>query len=110
MFDAKDPDADGRRDREGPFSSSDGGESWRPRDPIPAEQLAWGAPDTLYRADPGGLIKVSADGGATWKDGGTSALSVNELADRRRRRALRVGAGRRGQAVDRRRRDAGRGS
>ena len=65
---------------QGTFSSADEGNSWRPRDPVVSEQLAWAAPDALYRADPGGQIKVSADGGATWKDRGTVGLSVNELA------------------------------
>ena len=49
-------------------------------DAIPSEQLAWAAADALYRSDPGGLIKVNADGGATWNDRGNVALSVNELA------------------------------
>ncbi len=79
-FDAKDPDRIVVATAKGTFSSSDGGGSWRPRDAIPSEQLAWGAPDALYRADPGGLIKVSADGGATWKDRGSVGLSANELA------------------------------
>ena len=92
---------------QGIFSSSDGGGSWRPRDAIPSEQLAWAAPDALYRADPGGLIKVSADGGATWKDRGTRRPVGQRARRRRRRRALRVGAGRGGQALDRRRRDLG---
>jgi hypothetical protein len=65
---------------QGTFSSGDGGRSWRPRDPIPSEQLAWAAPGALYRADPGGLIKVSADGGETWKDRGNVGIGVNELA------------------------------
>jgi photosystem II stability/assembly factor-like uncharacterized protein len=39
-----------------------------------------GDPDALYRADPGGEIKVSADGGATWKTAGSVRLPVNELA------------------------------
>jgi hypothetical protein len=64
---------------QGTFSSADGGDSWRPRDPIPSEQLAWGA-EGLYRGDPGGPIKVSTDGGATWKDRGNVGLTVNELA------------------------------
>jgi photosystem II stability/assembly factor-like uncharacterized protein len=64
----------------GLFTSQDDGQSWRPRDPAPANQLTWVAKDELYRADPGGLIKVSADGGATWEDRGTIGLSINELA------------------------------
>jgi photosystem II stability/assembly factor-like uncharacterized protein len=66
--------------QQGTFSSSDDGNSWRPRDPSPSEQLAWGKPGALYRSDPGGTIKVSADGGATWKDRGSVGVPVNELA------------------------------
>jgi hypothetical protein len=79
-FDPQDPQRMLVATAQGTFSSSDGGRSWRPRDPIPSEQLAWAASDALYRADPGGLIKVSADGGATWKDRGNVGLPVNELA------------------------------
>jgi hypothetical protein len=67
--------------KQGTFTSLDGGGSWRQRDPTPSEQLAWGAPDQLYRADPGGAIRRSADGGATWEDAGNvDSPSVNELA------------------------------
>jgi hypothetical protein len=66
--------------KQGVFSSTDGGGSWRERDPTPSEQLAWGRSDALYRADPGGLVKVSADGGVTWKDAGSVGMAVNELA------------------------------
>ena len=79
-FDAEDPARMVVTTEQGLFSSSDEGRSWRPRDAIASEQLAWAAPDTLYRADPGGMVKVSADGGATWKDRGSVGLSVNELA------------------------------
>jgi photosystem II stability/assembly factor-like uncharacterized protein len=79
-FDPEDPQRMLVATAQGTFSSSDGGRSWRPRDPIPSEQLAWGAADAVYRADPGGLIKVSGDGGASWKDRGNVGLPVNELA------------------------------
>jgi hypothetical protein len=79
-FDPEDPQRMLVATAQGTFSSSDGGRSWRPRDPIASEQLAWAAPDAVYRADPGGLIKVSADGGETWKDRGNVGLPVNELA------------------------------
>jgi hypothetical protein len=79
-FDPEDPQRMLVATAQGTFSSSDGGRSWRPRDPIPSEQLAWAAPDAVYRAAPGGLIKASADGGATWKDRGNVGLPVNELA------------------------------
>jgi hypothetical protein len=79
-FDPEDPKRMVVATQQGTFSSSDEGRTWRPRDPAPTEQLAWAAPEALYRSDPGGLIKVSADGGATWKDRGNVGLSVNELA------------------------------
>jgi hypothetical protein len=66
--------------KQGVFTSADGGGSWRQRDGTASEQLAWGRSDAVYRADPGGLIKVSADGGTTWKDAGTVGMSANELA------------------------------
>jgi len=64
---------------QGTFSSADGGGSWRPRDPVPSEQLAWGA-EGIYRSDPGGAVKHSTDGGATWQDRGNVGIAVNELA------------------------------
>jgi hypothetical protein len=79
VFDASDPKRMVVTTEQGVFSSADEGGTWRPRDGVPSEQLAWGRPDALYRADPGGVIKVSADGGATWKDAGTVGMTVNEL-------------------------------
>ena len=79
-FDPQDPKRMVVATAQGTFSSADGGGSWRPRDPIPSEQLAWAAPGALYRADPGGAVKVSEDGGATWKERGNVGLTVNELA------------------------------
>ena len=66
--------------KQGTFTSANEGESWRARDPLPTEQLAWFKPDVLYRADTGGLIKVSADGGESWKDVGSVGMPINELA------------------------------
>ena len=79
-FDPGDPKRMVVATQQGTFTSNDEGNTWRPRDPIPSDQLAWAKPDALYRSDPGGLIKVSADGGATWKDRGNVGLTVNELA------------------------------
>ena len=78
-FDPEDPAKMVVATAQGTFSSADGGDSWRPRDPILTEQLAWGA-GGLYRSDPGGIVKQSTDGGATWKDRGTVGITVNELA------------------------------
>jgi hypothetical protein len=79
-FDPHDPRRMVVATAQGTFTSADEGNSWRPRDPTPTEQLAWGKPDRLYRADAGGLVKVSADGGETWKDAGSVGMAVNELA------------------------------
>jgi photosystem II stability/assembly factor-like uncharacterized protein len=65
---------------QGVYASADGGKSWRQRDALPSEQLVWIDARTLYRADPGGLIKVSADAGRTWTDRGSVGITVNELA------------------------------
>jgi hypothetical protein len=78
-FDARDPKRMVVATGQGTFSSADGGDSWRPRDPLPTDQLAW-AGESLYRSDPGGAVKQSDDGGATWKERGTVGLTVNELA------------------------------
>ena len=79
-FDPSDPKRMVVTTQQGVFSSADEGGSWRQRDGTPSEQLAWGKPDALYRADPGGAIKVSADGGQRWKDAGTVGMTINELA------------------------------
>jgi hypothetical protein len=64
---------------QGIFTSADEGRSWRQRDNMPAEQLEWAAPDALYRSDPGGLVKVSRDGGSSWEERGTIDIGANEL-------------------------------
>jgi hypothetical protein len=77
-FDPRDPARMVVATAQGTFSSADGGSSWRPRDPVPTDQLAWGA--ALFRSDPGGAVKRSDDGGATWEERGNVGLTVNELA------------------------------
>jgi len=79
-FDPGDPKRMVLATGQGVFTSGDEGASWRERDAVPSEHVAWGAPDALHRADPGGEIKVSADGGQTWKTAGTVGTTVNELA------------------------------
>jgi hypothetical protein len=78
-FDPQDPNRMVVATKQGTFTSGNEGESWRPRDPTATEQLAWGEPDALYRADPGGVVKRSGDGGASWEDAGNVGLPVNEL-------------------------------
>jgi hypothetical protein len=80
---AFDPDAPERMivaTKQGTFTSDNEGRSWRPRDGTPTEQLVWAESDALYRADPGGIVKVSSDGGSSWKNAGNVGLPVNELA------------------------------
>jgi hypothetical protein len=79
-FDPQDPKRMIVATKQGTFTSANEGGSWRARDPIPTEQLAWLESDALYRGDPGGVIKVSADGGESWEDVGTVGMPINELA------------------------------
>jgi hypothetical protein len=79
-FDPGDPKRMIIATKQGTFTSANEGESWRARDPLATEQLFWLKPDVLYRADTGGVIKVSADGGESWEDVGTVGMPVNELA------------------------------
>jgi len=64
----------------GIFVSVDEGRTWRQRDPTPNVRLAWHAPGELYRIDPGGPVKVSADGGETWQDRGSTGGEPQALA------------------------------
>ncbi|MGH2946688.1 MAG: WD40/YVTN/BNR-like repeat-containing protein [Solirubrobacteraceae bacterium] len=56
----------------GLFITTDGGQSWRQRDPIPNIRLAWPAGGDLHRVEPGGPVNVSSDGGETWEDRGST--------------------------------------
>jgi hypothetical protein len=56
----------------GIYASTDGGETWRQRDPTPNVRFAWADDGTLYRIDPGGPVKVSTDGGERWEDRGST--------------------------------------
>jgi hypothetical protein len=57
---------------EGLLASRDQGRSWRPVEPVPNVRFAWPASDALYRIDPGGPVKFSADGGESWEDRGST--------------------------------------
>ena len=52
------------------FRSEDGADTWRPIIRAPGIRLAWAAPESLYRADKDGTIRISSDGGDTWEDVG----------------------------------------
>jgi len=54
----------------GIYTSDDEGGSWRQRDPTAYSTLVWAAPKALYRADIGGAVLRSTDGGRTWEERG----------------------------------------
>jgi hypothetical protein len=64
---------------EGIATSSDGGASWRPREPVPDALLAWAEPGGLYRVDQGGASWVSRDGGESWEQRGDAGGSPSTL-------------------------------
>jgi hypothetical protein len=57
---------------DGLIASTDAGRSWRYREPTPNVRFAWPASDALYRVDPGGPVKLSADAGRLWEDRGST--------------------------------------
>ena len=71
----------------GIFQSVDEGGTWRAVDPKANVRLAWPAAGALYRVDPGGPVLLSADGGRSWEERGStggepralSAVSADEL-------------------------------
>jgi len=78
--DPGDPERWAATSESGIFVSVDEGRTWRQRDPTPNVRLAWRAPGELYRIDPGGPVKVSADGGETWQDRGSTGGEPQALA------------------------------
>jgi hypothetical protein len=64
----------------GTFLCTDGGETWRQRDPTPNARFAWAETGELYRIDPGGQVKVSTDGGRGWEDRGSTGGEPHALA------------------------------
>jgi hypothetical protein len=63
---------------QGTFVSSNGGDSWRPRDTTFGARLAW-TPDGLYSADRNGKLSVSGDGGQSFKPRGEIGGLPSEL-------------------------------
>jgi hypothetical protein len=61
------------------FRTEDAGKSWRPLTRADGIRLSWTQPDTLYRADKDGTVRVSADGGTRWKDVGRVGGEPYEL-------------------------------
>ena len=78
-IDPADPERWVAASAEGIATSTDGGASWRPREPMPGALLAWAEPDGLYRVDQGGLSWVSRDGGESWEQRGDAGGSPSTL-------------------------------
>jgi hypothetical protein len=55
---------------QGTFLSTNGGGSWRPRDPSSGARLAWPAEDKLYSLERNGQMRLSTDGGRSFKQVG----------------------------------------
>ena len=64
----------------GIFGSLDDGRTWRQRDPAPNARLAWARDGTLYRLDPGGRLRASADGGESWRSRGSTGGEPQALS------------------------------
>ena len=56
---------------QGTFISANAGGSWRQRDTTSGARVAWVRPDALYSAGLDGKIRLSSDGGRSWREVGT---------------------------------------
>ncbi|MDA0184584.1 hypothetical protein OJ997_30055 [Solirubrobacter phytolaccae] len=70
VVDPSDPEHWAVSTEQGTFLSTNGGNSWRPRDPSSGARLAWPAKDKLYSLERNGQLRVSADGGQSFKPAG----------------------------------------
>jgi hypothetical protein len=65
---------------QGLHTSEDAGHTWRPGEPVPHSRFAWPEPDRLFRVDPGGQVRQSADAGVSWEPLGTVEGEPHALA------------------------------
>ena len=70
VVDPSEPDHWAVSTEQGTFLSTNGGQSWRPRDASSGARLAWPAKDKLYSLERNGQLRVSADGGQSFKPAG----------------------------------------
>jgi photosystem II stability/assembly factor-like uncharacterized protein len=56
---------------QGTFISTNSGGSWRQRDTTSGARVAWVRPDALYSAGLDGKVRLSGDGGRSWREVGT---------------------------------------
>jgi hypothetical protein len=64
---------------DGVYLTRDEGGTWRAIDPTPNCYFAWAESDALYRLDPGGPLMLSADGGGSWKEIGSTGVEPQAL-------------------------------
>jgi hypothetical protein len=70
VVDPSDPEHWAVSTEQGTFVSTNGGNSWRPRDPSSGARLAWPKPDELYSLDRNGQLRLSTNGGKSFKQVG----------------------------------------
>jgi hypothetical protein len=73
---------------QGTFVSTNGGQSWRPRDTTFGARLVWPSEDSLFSIDRNGMIRVSKDGGRSWEDRGEVGGLPSEVTSGRKNELL----------------------
>jgi hypothetical protein len=84
----KDPDHWAVSTEQGTFVSTNGGQSWRPRDTTFGARLIWPSEDSLFSIDRNGMIRVSKDGGSSFEDVGEVGGLPSEVASGRKNELL----------------------
>jgi hypothetical protein len=79
-----DPDHWAVSTEQGTFVSTNGGQSWRPRDTTFGARLIWPSEDSLYSVDRNGMIRVSKDGGSSFTDRGEVGGLPSEVTSGRK--------------------------
>ena len=70
VVDPSDPEHWAVSTEQGTFLSTNGGQSWRPRDPSSGARLAWPTKDKLYSLERNGQLRVSSNGGQSFEPAG----------------------------------------
>jgi hypothetical protein len=82
VVDPKDPQHWAVSTEQGTFVSTNGGDSWRPRDTTFGARLTW--PDALYSVDRNGKVRASTDGGRSWEERGDAGGLPSVIASGRK--------------------------
>jgi hypothetical protein len=80
VVDPADPDHWAISTEQGTFVSTNGGDSWRPRDTTFGARLIWPKSDALYSIDRNGGVRLSRDGGESWEERGEIDGLPSEVA------------------------------